>query len=37
MAPKVAALMAEALKRDAAWETDQVAAYNALAQGYLVG
>ena len=36
MAPKVAALMAEALKKDAAWQKEQVAAYRQLAQGYLV-
>jgi glycerol-3-phosphate dehydrogenase len=36
IAPQVAALMAETLKRDANWESAQVAAYNQLAQGYLV-
>ncbi len=36
MAPKVAALMREALKRDKAWQSEQVAAYRQLAQGYLV-
>jgi glycerol-3-phosphate dehydrogenase len=36
MAPKVAALMAEALKRDEAWQKEQVTRYRQLAQGYLV-
>jgi len=36
MAPKVAALMAETLKKDKAWQTEQVTAYRKLAQGYLV-
>ena len=35
MAPRVAALMAEALGRDAAWVDAQVEAYTTLAQGYL--
>ena len=36
IAPQVAALMAETLKQDANWESAQVAAYNELAEGYLV-
>ena len=36
MAPRVAALLAEELGRDGAWEREQVAAYTALAEGYLV-
>jgi len=36
MAPKVAALMAQTLKRDAAWQKEQVTTYRQLAQGYLV-
>ena len=36
MAPKVAALMAEELGRDEAWQREQVEAYEALAQGYLI-
>ncbi len=35
-APRVAALLAEVLGRDAAWEEEQTAAYRALAQGYLL-
>ena len=34
MAPRVAALLAEALGRDEAWERAQVEAYTALAEGY---
>jgi glycerol-3-phosphate dehydrogenase len=36
MAPEVARLMAAELGRDDAWQTDQVAQFTALAQGYLV-
>ncbi|MDT0631272.1 glycerol-3-phosphate dehydrogenase/oxidase [Rubrivirga sp. S365] len=36
MAPRVAALLAEELDRDGDWEREQVAAYTALAEGYLV-
>ncbi len=36
MAPKVAALMAEELGRDKAWQDDQVRAYTELARGYLL-
>ena len=36
MAPRVAALLAAELGRDEAWEREQVAAYTALAEGYLV-
>ena len=36
IAPTVAALMAGALDRDAAWEQDQVAAYRTLAEGYVL-
>ena len=36
MAPRVAALLAAELGRDGAWEREQVAAYAALAEGYLV-
>lgn len=36
MAPQVAALLAEALGRDEAWQHEQVAAYEALARGYLI-
>ncbi len=36
MAPAVAALMAEELRRDAAWQRAQVEAFWALAAGYLV-
>lgn len=35
MAPKVAKLMAEELKRDSAWEVAQVAQFTQLATGYL--
>ena len=35
-APEVAALLAEALDRDEAWQASQVAAYRTLAQGYLM-
>ena len=35
-APTVAALMAQELGRDAAWEKDQVEAYRVLAAGYLL-
>ncbi|QEL15191.1 glycerol-3-phosphate dehydrogenase/oxidase [Limnoglobus roseus] len=34
MAPRVAALMAAELGRDAAWEAEQVRAFTALARGY---
>lgn len=37
MAPEVARLMAGELKRDAAWQSDQVHAYQNLAKGYLMG
>lgn len=36
MAPKVAALMAEELGRDEAWEDAQVADFRAQAEGYLI-
>lgn len=36
-APAVAALLAAALGRDAAWQTHEVAAFTAFAQGYLAG
>ncbi|MEM1044278.1 MAG: glycerol-3-phosphate dehydrogenase/oxidase [Bacteroidota bacterium] len=36
MAPAVAALLADELGRDEAWEREQVEAYRALAVGYLV-
>ena len=36
MAPKAAALMAEELGRDEAWQQDQVRAYTELARGYLL-
>lgn len=36
-APAVAKIMAEELKRDAAWETAQVEAYGKLAHGYVFG
>ena len=36
MAPKVAELMAEELKRDSAWKQDQVKKYEELANGYFV-
>jgi len=36
MAPKVAALMADELGRDEAWQREQVEAYEEVAQGYLV-
>ena len=36
IAPAVAALMAQELGRDAAWEADQVETYRALAEGYLL-
>jgi glycerol-3-phosphate dehydrogenase len=36
MAPEVARLMAVELKRDDAWQTDQVRAYQDLAKGYLL-
>jgi glycerol-3-phosphate dehydrogenase len=36
MAPKVAALLAEELGRDDAWQDEQVAAFGQLASGYLV-
>ena len=35
MAPRVAQIMAEELGRDAAWETQQVAAFGELAEDYL--
>jgi glycerol-3-phosphate dehydrogenase len=37
VAPRVAALLAEALGRDAAWEGEQARAFRELARGYLVG
>ncbi|NWK57555.1 glycerol-3-phosphate dehydrogenase/oxidase [Verrucomicrobiaceae bacterium N1E253] len=36
MAPKVAALMAEELGRDEAWQQQQIEEYTEMAQGYLV-
>lgn len=36
MAPRVAALLAEELGRDAAWQRAQVEAYRALARGYVI-
>ncbi len=36
MAPKVAELLAEELGHDEAWQKDQVAAFEAIAEGYLV-
>ncbi len=36
VAPAVAALLAEELERDAAWEAEQVAAFRELAAGYLL-
>jgi glycerol-3-phosphate dehydrogenase len=36
VAPKVAALMARELGRDAAWEARQVADFNAIAEKYIV-
>ena len=36
-APEVAALLAAELGHDAAWEADQVADFEAIARGYLVG
>jgi glycerol-3-phosphate dehydrogenase len=36
MAPDVAKLLAAELRRDEGWQTDQVAQFTALAQGYLV-
>ncbi len=36
IAPTVAALLAQELGRDAAWEADQVETYRALAEGYLL-
>ena len=36
MAPRVASILADELGRDAAWETAQVEAYEALAHGYLI-
>ncbi|HEX6984934.1 MAG TPA: glycerol-3-phosphate dehydrogenase C-terminal domain-containing protein, partial [Planctomycetaceae bacterium] len=36
MAPRVAAVLAQELGRDAAWEREQVESYTALARGYLV-
>jgi glycerol-3-phosphate dehydrogenase len=35
MAPRVAALMARELHRDAAWETAQVQMFTTLAEGYV--
>ena len=35
-APGVAALLAAALGRDAAWQEDQVSGYRELARGYLL-
>jgi glycerol-3-phosphate dehydrogenase len=36
MAPEVAALMAAELKRDAAWQKEQVAQFRSVAAGYMV-
>ncbi|MFD2742486.1 MULTISPECIES: glycerol-3-phosphate dehydrogenase/oxidase [Sphingobacterium] len=36
-APAVARILANELQRDADWETEQVRAFEALAQGYLIG
>jgi glycerol-3-phosphate dehydrogenase len=36
MAPRVAAVMAKELGRDAGWVASQVSAYTELARGYLV-
>ncbi len=35
-APRVAAMLAEELGRDAAWQAEQVQAYRELAEGYLL-
>ncbi|MBW8734743.1 MAG: hypothetical protein JF571_10635, partial [Asticcacaulis sp.] len=35
MAPRVVEIMVEELKRDADWQAEQVAAFTALAEGYL--
>jgi glycerol-3-phosphate dehydrogenase len=37
MAPRVAALMARELGRDAAWQSRQLAAFGEVAKGYLLG
>ena len=37
MAPETARLLARELGRDDAWQAQQVAAFRALAEGYLVG
>ena len=37
MAPRVAALLAKELGRDAAWEADQIQKFNQTAAGYVVG
>ena len=36
MAPRAAALLARELRRDAAWQREQVERFTQLAQGYLV-
>jgi glycerol-3-phosphate dehydrogenase len=36
MAPRVAALLAGELGRDARWQEDQVKAFNKVAAGYLI-
>ncbi len=36
MAPRVASLMATELKRDAAWEKEQVVSFQRIAEGYLL-
>jgi glycerol-3-phosphate dehydrogenase len=36
MAPRVAALLAQELDRDKAWQLDQVEKFNQLAQGFMV-
>jgi glycerol-3-phosphate dehydrogenase len=35
-APRVAAILAEELEHDSGWQSQQIAAYCALAQGYLL-
>jgi glycerol-3-phosphate dehydrogenase len=36
MAPAVASILARELRRDAAWEAAQIAAYRELAAGYVI-
>jgi len=36
MAPKAAALMAEELGRDEAWQHEQIQTYTELARGYIL-